>query len=308
MKNYVKTLPSGITSQDIPLVTAHIDWISVTHPYNSMIDAPTTGVLTDDIKGAWNNIRGRMGYASGREYESGATVMWHEQQKSMGIHVTYSAQAIRYAAENFNMDAVKILERLTEFGKVSRIDICIDVENVEIDIRKIFEQARNGVIKTRAKQFDYVESAGGGNEIGARTAYIGSMRKRKKLLRVYDKGKQLNLDTFLTRFELETHGYPAQQASQELLSGDMAQKIKAMINGYANFNDSHAGQYLSSSSEIKLSHPKYQKSNTANWLVETVAKTLANEVYSDNKLFDEFIKSFQFHLENLYNLERRHDN
>lgn len=308
MKKDVRTSQSGITSQGEAQVSAHIDWISVTHQYDTMAESPETGILTDDFMAPYNNVRGRMGYTSAREYSSGAICMWNEQQKSMGVHVTYSAQAIRYASENFNMSQQEILERLSENGRISRLDICVDVANVEIDIRKIFEQSRNGVIKTRAKQFDYVESAGTGNEAGARTAYIGSMTKRKKLLRVYDKGKQLKLDTFLTRFEMETHGLPAQQAGIELLkhTGEMAETIRAIIKGYADFSGSIAGEYLSSDSVIKLSHPKYQKSNTANWLIGTVAKTLANEVYSDRQVFDEFIKTFQFHLENLQNGEQYH--
>lgn len=308
MKKDVKTSQSGITSQGQAQVSAHIDWISVTHQYDTMAESPETGILTDDFMASYNNVRGRMGYTSAREYSSGAICMWNEQQKSMGVHVTYSAQAIRYAAENFNLSQQEILERLSANGRISRLDICVDVANVEIDIRKIYTQARDGTIKTRAKQFDYVESAGAGNEIGARTAYIGSMTKRKKLVRVYDKGKQLKLENFLTRFEMETHGLPAQQAGKELLKAQdsMAETIRAIINGYADFSGSVAGKYLASDSAIKLSHPKYQKSDTANWLVGTVAKTLANEVYRDTGVFDAFIQALQFHLENLQAEEQYH--
>lgn len=267
-------------------------------------------VLLDDFKSPYTITRATMGYAQARRYKSGAIVQWHDKHPKMGVHVTYSAQALQFAAENFKMSQSEILNHLTEFARVSRIDVCIDVDNVEIDIRQLHLDMRSGKVKTRAKTFDYVESAKAGNEFGARTAYVGSMHKRKKLLRVYDKGLQLNLDNFKTRFELEVHGAPAQSAVTILKSSPdvMAQNINGMITGYADFSDTHAGQYLSSNNPIKLSHPIYKKSDTAKWLVDVVSKTLAKETYKDYNVFEEFSKAFQYHLEQLIAEEQYHDN
>lgn len=266
-------------------------------------------VLADDFKNGFKTVRGTMGYTSARQYQSGAIVQWNDAHVSMGVHVTYSAQALRSASENFGLDQVQILETLTAFGRVSRLDVCVDIANVPIDISRLYSDMKSGRVGTRAKTFDYVESAKAGNETGARTAYVGSMHKRKKLLRVYDKGMQLNLDDYLTRFELEVHGVPAQQAARELLRqySDFAGTIRGLIAGYANFDNTHAGQYLSSDMPIKLSHPKYQKSDTAKWLIEVVSKTLAKESYKDYNTFEEFTQAFRYHFEQLIAEEEYHE-
>lgn len=287
-------------------VTAHVDWISVTYPHAAIRENATRGVLADDHINGFKVVRGTMGYLQARQYKSGAVLQWHDKHPSMGVHVTYSAQALRYAAENFNLDQIQIIEALTEFGRVSRLDMCVDISGVEIDIEQLYKEAKAGVVKSRAKQMSYIENAETGKEKGARTFYIGSMTKRKKLLRVYDKGMQLNLNSFLTRFELETHGLPAQTAAKGIIASaeQSAQAIRDMIAGYADFSETQAGQYLSSDNPVRLSHPKYQKSDTAAWLIEVVSKTLAKEAHRDYNIVSEFMRSFTYHYEQLTASER----
>lgn len=262
-------------------------------------------VLLEDFKEPYTITRATMGYAQARRYKSGAIVQWHDAHPNMGVHVTYSAQALSFAAENFQMSQHEILNHLTEFARVSRIDVCVDVDYAEIDIRQLHLDMRSGKVKTRAKTFDYVESAKAGSEIGSRTAYVGSMHKRKKLLRVYDKGMQLNLDHFKTRFELEVHGVPAQHAANVIKQNPdtMAEKINGMITGYADFSDTHAGQYLTLNQPIKLSHPVYKKSDTSKWLIDVVSKTLAKEAYQDYNVLEEFMRAFQYHYQQIETTE-----
>lgn len=306
MSNSASNSQSGITSTKQVETSAHIDWISVTYPHAAIRENGTRGVLADDYNDGFKVVRGTMGYLQARQYKSGAIMQWHDKHPSMGVHVTYTAQALRYASENFGLDQVEILEALSQYGRVSRCDLCVDVLHAEIDIEALYKQAKSGVIKSRAKQMSYIEQAKSGNEKGARTFYIGSMTKRKKLLRVYDKGAQLNLDHYLTRFELETHGLPAQSAVKGITENaeKSAQAIRDMIAGYADFSDSLVGQYLTSNNPIKLSHPKYQKSDTAKWLIEVVAKTLAKEAHRDYNMLSEFMQSFTYHYEQLTASER----
>jgi DNA relaxase NicK len=68
------------------------------------------------------------------------------------------------------------------------------------------------------------------------------MHKRKKLLRVYDKGKQLNLDDFKIRFELEQHGQLANSSAVILRKEPtrLAGNIAGLIKGYADFTETVA--------------------------------------------------------------------
>lgn len=262
-------------------------------------------ILLDDFQAGYKAHRGTNGYLNARRYNSGAIAQWHDNHPSMGYHVTYSAQALRYAAENFNLTQDEILETLSGVGRVSRLDLAIDLSNVKVDIRQLHQDAVHGVLKTRAKTFDYVESAKKGQELGASTTYIGSMHKRKKLLRIYDKGMQLNLDEYKTRFELELHGQLAQNASMTLKNDieNMGKTIKSLINGYADFSQTHVKDWMASDNPIKISHPVYQKSDTAAWLIDVVAKTLAKETYLDYNVFTHFTKAFEAHYNKLIQSE-----
>ena len=297
--NVVNHLQSGMSPT--VKVSAHIDWISYTA--NAMAERGVENglVLLDDFKLPYRIIRATNGYTNARQYRSGAIVQWHPTHPTMGINCTYSAQALSFAAENFGLSQDTILSELSQYGRISRIDVCLDIDGMDIDIRKLYTDALSGKIKTRAKTFGYVESAKAGNEQGASTAYIGSMHKRKKLLRVYDKGKQLNLDDFKIRFELEQHGQLANESAELLLKNPqaIASSIAGLIKGYADFSETVAAFAFDDIQAIKASHPQYRKSDTAKWLIETVAKTLAKEVNADYNVFDDFISSFKYHLTSL---------
>lgn len=257
-------------------------------------------VLADDFISGYEIAKPTNGYNRARQYQSGAIVQWHTEHIKMGVHVTYTSKAIAKACTEFGLSQYEVLEGLAHIGKVTRLDVAFDVKNTPVDIRKLYQQMLDGTVKTRAKSFDYVESAKAGNEFGARTAYVGSMTKRKKLLRVYDKGMQLNLESYLTRFELETHGQLANNAAHQLLDAtNMGETIAGMITGYADFSQSIVASAFEDVSGVKISHPQYKKSDTAKWLVEVVAKTLAKEVLLDDNLYREFNDMFQFHLSQL---------
>lgn len=282
-------------------VSAHIDWISYTASAYSQRNQDNGLVLLDDFKQPYAVVRATNGYSNARSYKSGAIVQWHPKHPTMGIHCTYSAQALAYAADNFGLSQDAILQELSQYGRISRLDVCLDIDGMDINIHDLYKQALSGKIKTRAKTFGYVESAERGNEIGAATAYVGSMHKRKKLLRVYDKGRQLNLDDFKIRFELEQHGQLAQASSMILRKEPtrIADNIAGLIKGYADFSDTVAGFAFDNSQAIKASHPQYKKSDTAKWLVEVVAKTLAKEVNADYNVLDDFMSAFKYHLTQL---------
>jgi len=301
-------LQSGITSTNGTIVSAHCDWISATYK-NDHTRSGKANVLPDDHASGFSIIRANNGYDTAKQYRSGAIEQWNSKHPDMGIHVTYTAQALREAQVNFNVDANGILDYIMLGAKITRLDVCLDIENAEIDIRQLHADLVSGKAKTRATTFDFMERAKKGQESGAMTTYVGSMKKRKKLLRVYDKGKQLGLDTLLTRFELETHGTIANNAAI-ILQSDMSDNgkiIAGMIKGYADFSGTHVGKYFEAD-EIKIALPKYQKSDTAKWLIEVVAKTLANEAYRDYNVKETFEQYFQFHYNNLINSEDYNEN
>jgi len=302
-----KHLQSGIMSTKQMEVSANIDWISATYPDIKFRDN-NSAVLPDDYHNGFSLVKPVNGYQTAVRYNSGAMEMWHTNYPDMGIHVIYSGQAIRNACETFNCEQYEILDYLMLGAKIVRLDMALDVENVDIDIQNIHTEFKKGNVKTRAKTSDYMERATSGNEKGAATCYIGSTHKRKKLLRVYDKGEQLGLDTLLTRFELETHGTIANNAAKELMVKPdiLGSKISGMVKGYADLSKQVPDGIFNSDS-IKIALPKYQKSDTAKWLVDVVAKTLANEAFSDYTVMERFLEKFRYEYDNLINEKGYHE-
>lgn len=284
-------------------ISANIDWISSTYLTENKSDCVREIHSLEGAEGT--PVWGYNGYDTAKQYPSGAIMMWHSKTASMGVYVVYTAKCIARLFELRGVQQDVLLDTLATNGRISRLDVALDVENGRINIAKLYKDAKRGKISTRAKSFGYVESANinkDGKVEGCETAYIGSMTKRKKLLRIYDKGQQLGLKIDLKRFELELHGYPAINAAKTLKSheyGEMPQDIAGMIQGYADFTETSARKVFAHRDKIKLTHARYKKSNTAQWLIDVVAPTLARECFQDERLFADFMAKFQFEFNNL---------
>lgn len=285
-------------------VSANIDWISASYPFGYEHVTGKIAVLPSENQGL--KTSGMYGYDKATRYNSGAIKLESSVSQKMGIHVVYTAKAIAKAHELYGYSQDYILNYLMGGARITRLDVCIDVKNSPVDIEQLYRDAKSGAIKTRAKQFGYVESATEKDEKAhtAATCYIGSMHKRKKLLRVYDKGAQLGLEFDLKRFELELHGALSNNAAHMIRGygfDEMGETIKSMIAGYADFSGTHAGEIFTSVEPVKIAHPQYKKSDTAAWLTKTVAPVLAREVLEDPELFNHFFWAFNAEMEKLRN-------
>lgn len=237
--------------------------------------------------------KARNGYSEAYRFPSGAILMQNPDVERMGTHVIYSAKAIANCENMYDVKQFGLLEYIAKNAKITRLDIRFDYIDHDVDIRALYDEIVSGKHKTRAKSFAYVESAKSGQETGASTCYVGSQKKRKKLLRIYDKGAQTGLDDFWTRYELEFRGGTSQNAANDLLiTGEKRRgsKILEMINGYIDLSGTI--EAFADIEGVKVSVPKYEKSDTAKWLLTTVAKTLAKECHLDNSLYEQFVHEF----------------
>jgi hypothetical protein len=73
----------------------------------------------------------------------------------------------------------------------------------------------------------------------------------------------------------------------------MQETIAGMIQGYADFSKSVAAPVFADVASIKIGLPRYQRSDTANWLINSVAKTLAKETDKDPFVAQAFLSKFQ---------------
>jgi len=113
-------------------LSAHIDWISYTASAMSARNVENGLVLMQDFFQPYRVVRATNGYSNARQYKSGAIVQWHPNHPSMGIHCTYSAQALSFASENFGMSQDAILDELENWKVNNRGEDVYPKDLVEV--------------------------------------------------------------------------------------------------------------------------------------------------------------------------------
>lgn len=275
--------------------SVNIDWISATYPTGYNDNKWQTCVLPQEHREGVPS-RPMNGYTLCYKYPSGASLQMNSDRPDMGIHVTYSAKAIAKSMTEFDCTQGQLLHFLMRGAKITRLDVCYDIPYREIDIRELYHDAQRGNIKTRSKSIGYVESSKIGKEEGAATLYIGSQKNRKKLLRVYDKGSQLDLNHYLTRFELEQRGIISDNAAKLLKAQDLddyGKVIVGMIKSFADFKDTSVGD-LFEVDKVPVKVPQFRNTDTASWLINIVAPTLAKEMFHEQSVYFDFIDKVKF--------------
>lgn len=287
---------------------AGLDWISVTFPVERGYERWWSGVHPADTE-VKRQVRARHGYTRATVYGSGATQSESDQRADMGIHVVYSARAIGNMQTMYGVDQKQLLSHLTDGSKVARMDVKLDVYDTGLDISKLYKMARAGQIETKARTISYVESAKTGSESGAATCYVGSQKRRKKLLRVYDKGSQMNYSGDLKRFELELHSRSALTSANRLKTadlGDWGVEIGGLIKGYCYWpGDNAVAEIFADMAAIKIDVPAENTGNTIKWLLDVVAAVLAREAIMDSGLLIEFMRRVETELEAHGAIEKR---
>jgi len=268
-----------------------IDWISATFPH----DFPQrwrSCVHPADTQDR-RETKPRNGYTRATVHASGATQATNDNRPDMGIHVVYSASAIAQVYDLYGVSQKQLLEHMCNGAKIARMDVRLDCKDSGLDIEHLYKLAKLGQIETLARSVGYQESAKTGKEIGAPTCYIGSLKKRTKLLRVYDKGIQNGELIDLKRFELELHGHAAITAANGLTSQHLsawAKHIGGLIKGYCYWPaDEIVEQIFSYFTRMTLNVPENLPGNTVNWLLEVCAPVLAREAVFDSGLLVEFM-------------------
>jgi hypothetical protein len=215
----------------------------------------------------------------------------HERQE-MGWHVIYSARAINQLKELEGVTQRQLLQHLSDGAKVTRLDVKLDAKDSGLRIASLYTDAKAGRIETKSRSVGYVESAETGAEIGAATCYVGSLKRRTKLLRVYDKAAQSKEFGDLKRFELELRSPTTLTPVKRLKSANedtWGAIIGGLIKGFCYWPDNFAiVSIFSDLSAIKIGVTQAPTGNTNLWLLNVCAPVLAKQSILDSSLFVEF--------------------
>jgi len=222
----------------------------------------------------------------------GTRINWHENRLDMGTHVQHSGQSL-LALQNLGVSPYDILRHDMRFGgKVSRIDLAIDVYDSGMSF-DMLQDAMRGIV-TRAKTANSVR-----NQIGSGwTQYIGS-RSSGAMLRIYDKAAEQGDDeNDIVRIELELKGPKARAVSVKIVEvmdsgGTPDSVIRAEICSLCDFPEWQVWKRIMSGEMEEATKLGKKETDTKGWLLGTVAPTLAREMLRD----DEFAKAFWLTIE-----------
>lgn len=210
----------------------------------------------------------------------------------MGVHLSFTGRSLRSLAEG-GITALSMLDWvLAQGGRVTRIDLAIDVFDEDIDIIALAGSPRIKEAPGSARKWNYIKGHDGGC-----TAYIGS-RKSEKFLRIYDKAAEQGLkDRKWTRFELEIKGDAAREVALkvgQLSEGEHAAYIKGIMRALFNPHDL-LYQSIMDAPSVVVTTTKDTDDNTLEWLMNSVAKTVAKTALrrSDLPVMADFLAAIE---------------
>lgn len=267
-----------------------IDWVSGTFKQEGVTDLDVRKALSFGYKHKqWAQVNPKFGYEAAFQHPFGHLVYANVYRPEMGVHVACGGRALREMAEA-GFPAPDLLKWIAEQnGKITRIDLAIDVWGVEIDPVALAKSPRVKDAPGSARKASAIENSEGG-----RTAYIGS-RSSDKFMRVYDKANEQGLkDTLWTRFELELKGDQARHAAATMAGlpdADRPAFIKGLMRGLANFQD-ETYQAVMDAEAVYLETTRKTSDSTYNWMMNTVARSLAALIISrqDRDVWSEFVQ------------------
>lgn len=265
-----------------------IDWISCTShgrlKNGFRFCYPT---LTNHTQ--WEAVKGMMGYDNAYRHTTGVLMLKSSKREDMGTHIVHSGKALSRINERWQRNALSLLEFYVNNGaSIARVDIAVDIYNSGMDIASLAKQLKSKKCVTRSKSGLFIESMDGQGD----TLYVGSIKKRKKLLRIYDKGAESGVGGDWIRVEYEVHGKPATQASIEIIESiDRADTMIRIVKGYADFPDDKIwDEIFGGVAPVYLGSQTSSDGDTEDWLMNTVAKVVGRRVALDDTFLSRFME------------------
>ena len=261
------TYPTG------EIVTEQCDWIAFTVPFYKDLKWP------DFIEQKWKDIRPfRKGYDKAQENSQGVQILWHTTNAGQGKHVILNGSTLTRI--NRRGEILKWVQSATYH--VTRLDLCIDFINSNINPRNATYYLERKLVKTHARSIPQYED----KWQGGYTQYVGK-KSSETFLRIYDKSFELQIKKPWIRAEIVFSGDRATHALKTYLQ---CESVSQMVNGFVEFPRWKKWNTLVSRGKAQLSIPPKETSTRA-WLMGQVAKSIAKEMALEDS--HEFWINFQ---------------
>ena len=256
-----------------------IDWISITSHDLYPLQSYATHPILHDWEN-WKLTNGKNGYNQGAKHDIGVTAYKNSERPDMGTHAIYSGKTIKRMMEVYEISAFDLLKHHISSGhNIARIDLALDFLNCGLTVSDFVTAFEHNQIITRLRSATVLKSL----VDDGYTFYLGSRKKRKKLVRIYNKGAETGTGADWVRVELQLMGKPATQIGKLITCGDdlegaMLRAIKDVLDcpTIDAWRDAFSGK-----EPIRLQSESDIAGATKVWLEKQVFKALQREISLD---------------------------
>lgn len=256
-----------------------IDWISATDHSNELTPKYTAHPALHDWEN-WESANGTNGYTSGAKHATGTKLYINPKRPDMGKHIIYSGKTLQRINKMYNINSISVLKHHIDSGHtIARIDIALDFYGGSLDVMDFQHAFLHGEASTRLRSASVIKSL---TDRG-HTFYIGSKKRRKKLVRIYDKSAEMNWDFNCIRVEVQLMGKPATKVSIDAIRGEsVAGVLLGAMKDVINFPlISEWNKAMASSKDIKIGTESEMLGDTQKWLEQTVRMCLIKQSVLD---------------------------
>lgn len=248
-----------------------IDWIRVTtkeYAVSQLIQAYSFGFPVEE----WHTFSPKNGYNCGLQHPMGFAVMWSSVRDDMGVNMLFDGRSCHELHEA-GVDLLRVVKDFSDDGfKFTRLDLAIDIHGVDIDIVGLLDCEHTGSANN-----DPVLVQKGKQARGGATLYAGA-RQSEKFMRIYDKAKERKLpDIMWTRVELELKSVTATKIAAKIATmtyQEVSEMTRGMMRGVYD-PDNKTFRDALAVDPIKIGSTKNEEHNTYEWIMTSVAKTMA---------------------------------
>lgn len=271
----------------------HLDWLSITIPRDENWRQMLPGLK-------WERTgKGRHGYRRKYEdYKTGVYVETESDDPLMGSHFTITGEPLNELRASLSLSDDDLISRITAYsGKVSRIDLTIDVWGCMFNPASLANDLTVGLARIRARKWRLIEGHDRG--IDGDTLDTGSPISDKRF-RLYDKYAEKRIkdkETWM-RLELQLRRKYANAALNSCVEHGSAATITGHIADYLHWHDTEYQVCLIAESAPPVAIPRTESKRRA-WLKGQVAVALAAEITIDTAFRAEFDLMVNYWLDKL---------
>lgn len=245
------------------ILSEKIDWLAFTQAYNTSWDYP------DYVDDHWKDIGKLPHYTNGQENKQGVRRYWNTENMKQGRYTVLDGRSWDTMRE-FQSDLLQSVNMSEK--KTTRIDFALDITHSRLRPETVVKFLENGEVRTHAQSIPKQSD----DWKGGFTQYVGR-KGSETYTRIYDKQKEQNSSFAWVRVETVYQGDRAQPSLKAYCDGA---SVRQLIRRHVDFPTWADWNRIMVNPAAEV-HVSPHLSRTREWLLRTVAKTMAREICLD---------------------------